>query len=445
MHLTATTERRGVRIERAAVPSPTLLVRWQYFGDGAVLLAAGTIAGVVTDLPVGVWASATGLLLVALMIALHGAGTYLAHPPRIEVAGVVKAVRVIAWTAPVLMTLALLLHPGWRTLAGVGVYVILALTGIPLSRTLLWRRWSAGQGRVAICGMNGDAVAVADRVAGEQGRVAGVLTHNEALEASSWPRLGSCEDLISLYRSRAFDEVVFSVPQSSLIAASLSLRAARDGIPFRFAAGEGNAGERTIEGVVAVGIRSPMGPVARATKRLVDIVLSLVALTFALPLFAVLAVAIPLDSPGSMIFRQRRVGKDGKFFTILKFRTMYMRETTDEHTPRSRGDDRITRIGRYLRATSLDEIPQFINVLRGEMSVVGPRPEMPFIAEHYTPLERARLVVRPGITGIWQISPHRRRPIHEHIYYDLYYVQRQSLLLDLVVVLQTVFFACSGI
>lgn len=108
-------------------------------------------------------------------------------------------------------------------------------------------------------------------------------------------------------------------------------------------------------------------------------------------------------------------------------------------------DSRITKFGRFLRKTSLDEFPQFINVLKGDMSVVGPRPEMSFIVEQYEDIHRERLKVKPGITGFWQISKYRSQLIHENIELDLYYIYNQSFILDLVIIIKTIFFAMKGI
>jgi len=130
---------------------------------------------------------------------------------------------------------------------------------------------------------------------------------------------------------------------------------------------------------------------------------------------------------------------------LWKFRTMYRETDPYAIHPQSRRDPRITIVGRVLRRTSLDELPQFWNVLRGEMSVVGPRPEMPFIAGQYTELQRERLNVRPGITGLWQISADRAVPIHENIDHDLFYIQNQSLLLDLIIIAKTFWVAIAGL
>jgi lipopolysaccharide/colanic/teichoic acid biosynthesis glycosyltransferase len=130
---------------------------------------------------------------------------------------------------------------------------------------------------------------------------------------------------------------------------------------------------------------------------------------------------------------------------MYKFRTMSVDTDAYAIKPRSQQDPRITPFGMFLRRTSLDELPQFFNVISGEMSLVGPRPEMVFIVDRYSSEQRERLRVKPGITGLWQISADRDHPIHENIDYDLYYIYNQSVLMDLIIVVQTVFFAMRGI
>jgi len=134
-----------------------------------------------------------------------------------------------------------------------------------------------------------------------------------------------------------------------------------------------------------------------------------------------IAILVKATSPGPVLFRQERAGKAGHRFTMYKFRTMYRDAPIYSYSPGAGDDPRVTRVGRFLRRTSLDEFPQLINVLLGQMSLVGPRPEMPFIVEHYTALQRQRLSVKPGITGLWQLSADRAFLIHENIEYDLYY------------------------
>lgn len=177
----------------------------------------------------------------------------------------------------------------------------------------------------------------------------------------------------------------------------------------------------------------PTRPIYRVTKRLVDLATALLVLLLAAPVMFLLALMIKRESPGPVLFSQIRVGKGGRTFRMLKFRTMYTHMCGDAVSPGSKRDPRVTPLGRILRATSLDELPQFVNVLRGEMSLVGPRPEMPFIVESYSAVDRLRLDAKPGITGLWQVSEARKAPIHENIDYDLYYIENQSLVLDLVI------------
>jgi lipopolysaccharide/colanic/teichoic acid biosynthesis glycosyltransferase len=182
-----------------------------------------------------------------------------------------------------------------------------------------------------------------------------------------------------------------------------------------------------------------------ATKRAFDIVAAAALLVMVAPIFAVLSFLIPRDSAGPVFFRQKRVGRNGKLFEVLKFRSMRTDAPAYAVSPDKSYDPRITRLGRFLRKSSLDELPQLINVMRGDMSLVGPRPEMPFIVEGYNERERGRLSVKPGITGLWQISADRNFPIHENLLYDLYYVRFRNFFMDLAILLHTAVFAMRGV
>jgi exopolysaccharide biosynthesis polyprenyl glycosylphosphotransferase len=180
-------------------------------------------------------------------------------------------------------------------------------------------------------------------------------------------------------------------------------------------------------------------------KRAFDAVAAAILIVLFSPILAAVSIAIKITSPGEALFRQERIGRNGKRFTILKFRSMHKHACGDGFSPTSGTDARISRVGRILRKTSLDELPQLFNVLRGEMSLVGPRPEMPFIAEKYTALESRRLEVVPGITGLWQISAHRKELIHNNMQYDLYYVRHRGFFMDLAILIHTVGFAMKGL
>ncbi len=191
----------------------------------------------------------------------------------------------------------------------------------------------------------------------------------------------------------------------------------------------------------------PDGPISRpggtvagnAVRRLTDVVVSAVALgVLAVPLGLVLLV-VRLESPGPPIFRQRRVGRDGREFDVLKVRTMVQgAERMGAGLAIVRGDSRITRLGRLLRRTSIDELPQFVNVLRGEMAIVGPRPTVPSQVAAYDDRQRERLLVRPGLTGWAQIQGRSELGWPERIELDRWYVANRSLRLDLRILRATV-------
>ncbi len=199
---------------------------------------------------------------------------------------------------------------------------------------------------------------------------------------------------------------------------------------------------------------------ARALKRLIDVGGSFVALIFVLPLFLIIGAGIKLTSKGPVLFRQQRVGRYGRTFTFLKFRSMYVnsdhaihREYVEQliagtvHSTVDRGqmavfkltdDPRITPLGRFLRRTSLDELPQFLNVLAGQMSLVGPRPPVPYEVEAYDIWHRRRLLeMKPGITGLWQVSGRSRTSFDEMVRLDLQYARCWSFWVDLNILLRT--------
>jgi lipopolysaccharide/colanic/teichoic acid biosynthesis glycosyltransferase len=173
----------------------------------------------------------------------------------------------------------------------------------------------------------------------------------------------------------------------------------------------------------------------QVAKRFMDIIGALVGLLFTTLIYLPIAITIKLDSHGPAIFAQERLGKDLRRFKCYKFRTMYWNSSHYGKKP-GQNDDRVTRIGRLLRRTSLDELPQFYNVLRGEMSLVGPRPEQPPFLENYAVWQRERFIVKPGLSGWWQING-RQQPMHDHIDEDIYYVQHRCLSLDFYIVWRT--------
>jgi lipopolysaccharide/colanic/teichoic acid biosynthesis glycosyltransferase len=180
-------------------------------------------------------------------------------------------------------------------------------------------------------------------------------------------------------------------------------------------------------------------------RRAIDILVSAAALAVASPLLAAAMATIRLESPGSPIFRQRRVGKDGRPFDMLKLRTMVDgAEHIGAGLAVNENDSRITRVGALLRRTSLDELPNLVNVLRGEMSLIGPRPTVPVQVQQYTPRQRRRLELKPGITGWAQVNGRASLPWSERIELDLHYIEHRSLAMDLQILRRTLRMVFAG-
>lgn len=191
--------------------------------------------------------------------------------------------------------------------------------------------------------------------------------------------------------------------------------------------------------------KPPIDALYELFKRPFDLAVSVGLSVLLAPVFLLVALLIRIDSPGPVFFTQKRVGKDGRLFNLYKFRSMYVNAPKYAVSPTEARDPRITRVGRFLRRTSLDELAQLINVVKGDMSLVGPRPEMPFIVAQYSAAQRQRLRVTPGITGLWQLSADRAFHIHENMQYDLYYIRHRSIFMDIAILLHTAVFAMHGV
>ncbi|MGB2897456.1 MAG: exopolysaccharide biosynthesis polyprenyl glycosylphosphotransferase, partial [Anaerolineales bacterium] len=204
-----------------------------------------------------------------------------------------------------------------------------------------------------------------------------------------------------------------------------------------------------LNGIPIIGLREPViEGLPRLIKRGFDLVVGTLLLLLTAPAMLLIAIAIKLDSKGSSIFRQERIGENGRLFGMYKFRTMVANaeaqqaegnvEIQDLGVIHKRSDDpRVTKVGHFLRRYSLDELPQLMNVLKGEMSLVGPRPEMPCLVDRYESWQRKRFAVPQGITGWWQINGRSDKPMHLNPEDDLYYVYHYSLWLDVQILLRT--------
>ncbi len=181
-----------------------------------------------------------------------------------------------------------------------------------------------------------------------------------------------------------------------------------------------------------------LSPLSALLKRLLDLAIAVPLLILASPFILIIALVLRWESSGPAIFAHDRIGRDGKRFRMFKFRTMRTEVDPYEESPADASDPRITQFGKFLRKTSLDELPQLLNVIKGDMSLVGPRPEMPFIVEKYEPWQRRRLHVPQGLTGLWQIAGRKKLPLRLNLEYDFYYIRNWSLLLDLEILLKTI-------
>jgi exopolysaccharide biosynthesis polyprenyl glycosylphosphotransferase len=193
---------------------------------------------------------------------------------------------------------------------------------------------------------------------------------------------------------------------------------------------------------------SYLSPTQRLIKRLLDLVIGLFLLGCSLPLMFIVALVIKFDSPGPVLFRQKRLGENGHLFGMFKFRSMVVSAEEMQNDLNYRDDEgnllfkfhndpRVTRVGRFIRRTSLDELPQLFNVLKGDMSLVGPRPELPWLLPEYHPSQLGRFAVPQGLTGWWQIHGRADKSISLKVEDDLYYITHYSLWLDLTILLKT--------
>jgi exopolysaccharide biosynthesis polyprenyl glycosylphosphotransferase len=271
-----------------------------------------------------------------------------------------------------------------------------------------------------------------------------------------YPVLGPIEDVAHHVRSEEIEEVVVALPleaydrffemMDGLRALPTRVRV----VPDHFKTTLFRSRVEEFAGVPMIALQQPtLAPFERWVKRAFDVAVGTVTLIAISPILALVAIAVRIDSPGPVIFKQERIGENGRRFSMYKFRSMVkdaekqqdqvIRIDADGKIQHKHSDDpRVTRVGKLLRRTSLDEFPQLVNVLRGEMSLVGPRPELPWLVEHFEPWQWQRFSVPQGITGWWQVNGRSSKPLHLHTEEDLFYIQNYSLLLDIQILWRTV-------
>jgi exopolysaccharide biosynthesis polyprenyl glycosylphosphotransferase len=272
--------------------------------------------------------------------------------------------------------------------------------------------------------------------------------------------LGDMDALIDIVQKHNVDEVVI-VPQwySRQISDQISdilYRLQRFPVNVRLAPDYSEVSffqvvTENFEGVPLIGLRTSIfTPTQRLLKRILDLVIAVPVVVIGSPLLAAVALAIKLDSPGPILFGQRRVGIHGNEFHMYKFRSMYDKldqkhfDENELNIIKRPDDPRVTRVGRFLRRTSLDELPQLFNVIKGDMSIVGPRPELPSRVQEYEWWQYKRFEVPQGMTGWWQVHGRANRPMHLNTEDDLYYIQNYSLLLDLQILFRTLRVVLTG-
>jgi len=390
------------------------------------------------------------------------------HIPEKNYRFIVEAERLLLASCFSLLTLAGALYFSYRTLSRLLIiYFFLAsvalLIGwrliVYIARRLLRVPSFLRPRGVIIVGSSDLALQVAERIqeyAWTGLNLRGLVDDPPLKAETSLPLLGSLADLREVILSHNIEEVVIALRDQSydtindIVAMLQELPVRIRVVPGYFSLALFRATVEDFGGMPLINLRDPaLSSSQRLVKRIFDLVIGSLSLVVALPVMALIAVAIRLDSPGPILFKQERIGENGRPFTVYKFRSMYvdaeqrleeLRNQNEASGPlfKVRDDPRRTRVGRFIRTTSIDEIPQFLNVLRGEMSIVGPRPGLPNEVAQYQEWHHKRLQVLPGITGMWQVSGRSNLTFDEMVMLDIYYAENWSLSLDLRIMLRTI-------
>ena len=351
--------------------------------------------------------------------------------------------RLLAFYAFVLVWLLLLL---WR----VFVRLFRKVWGGTVSGLATRRVLIVGAGEV------GQRVASTIREYGWAGlTLVGYLDDDPRKRGNGLPVLGSLDEIARVVREAEIDDVILALPSraheklSQVVFALHKLPVRVRVIPDYFGLALYRATVDEFGGIPMIDLRDPsLNHTQCLVKRVFDLVVGTLLTLFFLPLMGIVALAVRLDSPGPVLFRQQRVGENGRLFEMLKFRSMVLgaekQQAEVNHVDeeghvihKCKDDPRVTRVGHFIRRWSLDELPQFFNVLKGDMSLVGPRPELPWLVEMYDSLQRKRFAVPQGVTGWWQVNGRSDKVMHLHTDEDLYYIQNYSLWLDLYILLKT--------
>ncbi len=347
--------------------------------------------------------------------------------------------------------------------AAVVIVVLLSISRLIESSVRSWlHRRGVGTDRLLIVGAGEVGMAIMRSIVAqpEMGyQIIGYLDDSPGKQEGAigrFPALGGVADIRTVIEKQAVNDVIITLPMTARDSILSVVDACEDAavririVPDMFQLQLNQVHIDSISGIPLLGVREPaIRGWNRALKRGLDVAIAALTLIITAPITLLVALAIRLDSPGPILFRQTRVGLYGRPFTLYKFRSMRvdaeqqlseLEQMNEASGPifKMRNDPRQTRIGRFIRRTSLDELPQLLNVLNGDMSLVGPRPPIPREVEQYDEWHRRRLEVAPGVTGLWQVSGRSQLTFDEMVMLDLYYAENWSLLLDLKILLRTI-------
>ncbi|GAB4436490.1 MAG: sugar transferase [Anaerolineae bacterium] len=275
-------------------------------------------------------------------------------------------------------------------------------------------------------------------------------------EGMGCEHLGTLAETVEVVQQQKINEVVFTLPRhahthlANLVVALHSMNVNVRVVPDFFDLIFLRSVVEDLGDIPMVTLKEPvLNPLQRLIKRTFDVVVGVGALILSLPIMLMVAIGIKLDSPGPILFSQERVGENGRIFKMYKFRSMVHTAGENGLPPSQRiingkpaykfyDDPRVTRFGRYLRQLSLDELPQLFNIIKGDMSLVGPRPELPWLVNQYQPWQNKRFEVPQGLTGWWQVNGRADKPMHLNTQDDIYYIKNYSLWLDIQILFRTV-------
>lgn len=337
-------------------------------------------------------------------------------------------------------------------------FSLMGMVGWRTTSRLLFRRLSQGHYRlrnVLIVGANELALDMARNIEKNSWMGLTVIGFVDEGESANRDVLGDFDSICTIVEEYDVDEVVLSLPfdhpkMQNVIAKLHSTPVHTHVLPNYFSLALHRAEMEEWGDMQLINLRAPaLFNYQRVFKRVFDFIAAAIGLAVLWPIMLIIARSIRRDSEGPALFKQKRVGENGRLFTMYKFRTMFidaeerLKEVIqyDENGKpvyKFKDDPRVTPVGAFLRRTSLDELPQLINVLKGEMSLVGPRPELPWLVQHYDLWQHKRLTVPQGITGWWQINGRSDKPMHLHTEDDIYYIQNYSFFLDIFILWKTV-------